>query len=95
MIKLIIRLAYILSMFIQGLILTRIVLIVIGANMENSFASWVMHFSDIFVSPFNGIVDNIVEINGIQIPLVLPSALLIYIVASFVLSELLKTFAKE
>lgn len=95
MIKLIIRLSYILVMFIEALIITRIILLVINANMQNTFASWVMGISDMFVQPFNGIVTDSMKINTLVIPLTPIVALLFYIVAAFVLSELLKSFSRE
>lgn len=95
MLKLLIRLAYFAAISIEGLIILRIVLTIIKANLENSFASWVIHISSMFVEPFEGIVSSSLRINGMEISLTAFVALLFYIVAAFVLSELLKSFARE
>ena len=95
MLKLLIRLAYFAVISIEGLVILRIVLTIIKANLENSFASWVMHISSMFVDPFDGIVSSSLQINGTEIALTPFVALLFYIVAAFVLSELLKSFSRE
>jgi hypothetical protein len=82
-------------MFIEALIITRIILLLINANLENHFASWIMSMSSIFVQPFDGIVASTLQINAFSIPLTPIVALLFYIVGAFVLSELLKSFSRE
>lgn len=95
MLKLIIRLAYIATMFVEALVITRIILLLINANTSNSFANWVLSMSDMFVQPFDGIVASNLQINSLVIPLTPVVALLFYIVAAFVLSELLKSFSRD
>lgn len=95
MLKLLIRLVYIFVMFIEALVITRIVLLLISANLSNSVASWIMNTSDMFVNPFDGIVTNALKINSIEIPVTSVVALVFYIIAAFILSELLKSFARE
>lgn len=82
-------------MFIEALVITRIILLLINANTSNSFANWVMSMSDMFVQPFDGIVADSLQINNISIPLTPVVALLFYIVAAFILSELLKAFSRD
>ena len=95
MLKLLIRLAYIAIMFIEALVITRIILIIINASTENQFANWVMSISDILIQPFDGIVASTLQINNFSLPLTPIIALLFYIVAAFVLSELQKAFSRE
>jgi hypothetical protein len=95
MLKLIIRLAYFTVIFVEALILTRIVLLIINANTANAFASWVLGTSSIFVQPFEGIIATSLQINNFTLPLTPLVALLFYIILAFVLSELLKSFSRE
>jgi len=95
MLKLIIRLAYFGVIFIEGLIITRIVLLAINANLENNIANWVVSISGIFVNPFEGIVTNSLQINNFALELTPFVALLFYIIIAFILSELLKSFSRE
>lgn len=95
MFKLLIRLTYFASIFVEGLVILRIILMIIKANLENSFAGWVMNMSSIFVTPFDGIVSSTLQVNKIEVELTSFVALLFYIIAAFVLSELLKSFSKE
>ncbi|NMC08772.1 hypothetical protein GYA44_00365 [Candidatus Microgenomates bacterium] len=95
MFKLLIRLAYFAAIFVEGLIILRIILKLINASLENTFASWVVNMSSMFITPFDGIVSSTLQINKIEIELTSLVALLFYIIAAFVLSELLKSFSKE
>jgi hypothetical protein len=95
MLKLIIRLSYFAVIFIEGLIITRIVLLAINANLENNFANWVFNTSTLFVKPFEGIVTSSLQINNFTLELTPFVALIFYIIIAFVLSELLKSFSRE
>lgn len=95
MFKLLIRLAYTVTMFIEALIMARIVLSVISANIQNVFVSWVMNYSDIFIKPFEGITSNSLQIDRFSLPLTPIIALVFYIIAAFILSELLRSFSRE
>lgn len=95
MLKLIFRLAYTAILFIEALIITRIVLVIINANTNNLFAGWVKNTSEIFVSPFAGITANNLQIDNFALPLTPIIALVFYIIAAFILSELLKSFSRE
>ena len=95
MLKLIIRLAYFIVIFVEGLIITRIVLIIINANLENNFANWAFNTSTMFVKPFEGIITSSLQINNFSLELTPFVALFFYIIIAFVLSELLKSFSRE
>jgi len=95
MLKLIIRLSYFAVIFLEGLIITRIVLLAINANPENNFANWVFNTSTLFVKPFEGIVTSSLQINNFTLELTPFVALIFYIIMAFVLSELLKSFSRE
>lgn len=94
MLKLIFRLAYTIILFIEALIIARIVLILINANTDNLFAGWVNNTSEIFISPFAGIIANNLLIDNFVLPLTPIIALVFYIIAAFILSELLKSFSR-
>ncbi len=95
MLKVIIRLAYFTVIFVEALVLTRIVLLLINASTQNPFASWVLGSSTMFVQPFEGIVATSLQINNFSLPLTPLVALLFYIILAFVLSELLKSFSAD
>jgi len=95
MLKLIFRLAYTAILFIEALIITRIVLILINANTDNLFAGWVKNTSEMFISPFAGITANNLQIDNFVLPLTPIIALVFFIIAAFILSELLKSFSRE
>ena len=95
MLKLIIRLSYFAVIFLEGLIITRIVLLAINANPENNFANWVFNTSTFFVKPFDGIVTSSLQISNFTLELTPFVALIFYIIMAFVLSELLKSFSRE
>lgn len=95
MLKLIFRLAYTATLLIEALIITRIVLVIINANTSNQFAEWVKNTSEMFISPFSGIAANNLQIDNFVLPLTPIIALIFYIIAAFILSELLKSFSRE
>ena len=95
MLKLILRLTYILITFVEGLIVTRIILIIINANSDNTFVNWVLNISSVFISPFEGVVTSNLSINNFQVPVNALIALLFYIIAGFIVSELLSSFSKN
>jgi hypothetical protein len=71
------------------------VLTVVNANTQNYLAAWVMNTSDMFVNPFDGIVASSIRINNFAMPLTPLVALFVYVLAAFILSELLKAFSNE
>jgi len=95
MLKLIIRIAHIAVTLIQGLIITKIILIIINANQNNSLVKWIMDTSPIFIKPFEGIVTSSINIGNFSLPVDSLVALLFYVIVGFVLTELLKSFSKE
>lgn len=82
-------------MIIQGVLILKIVLVIIKADMTNQFAAYIDQYSNTFVKPFYGLVTSTLEVNGAKLALVFPAALVIYIVASFILSEVLKTYSSD
>lgn len=73
--------------FIEALIAIRVILKLIGANAGNGFVNFVYGFSDFFVKPFLGIVNDptsgksILEINSLI-------AMLVYLVLGWVVIRL-------
>ena len=95
MLKLLIRFAYFAVIFVEGLIITRIALLGMNANLENNFAGWIFNTSTMFVKPFEGIVTSSLQINNFTLELTPFVALIFYMIIAFVLSELLKSFSRE
>jgi hypothetical protein len=95
MVKFIIRIAYTVAILIEALILGRIVTDLIKANPDNAIVSWIKTMSDIFIQPFEGITSSVLQIDRFQIYLTPFIALLFFMIAAFILSELLKAFNKE
>jgi uncharacterized protein YggT (Ycf19 family) len=82
-------------MLIEALVLGRIVVDVINANPENTIVSWINTMSDIFIKPFEGITSSTLQIDRFEIYLTPIIALLFFMIAAFILSELLKAFNRE
>ena len=95
MIKLLVRLLYTASMCIEALVIARIILSVINANIQNTLVSWITNTSDIFINPFNGITANTLQIDKFTLALTPVIALLFYMIASFILSEILRSFSRD
>lgn len=95
MLKLLIRLTYTATMLVEALILTRVVLSVIKANVGNTIVSWIMNTSDIFVKPFEGITTNTIQIDKFTLSLTPLVALVFFMIAAFILSELLRSFSRD
>ncbi len=82
-------------MLIEALILGRIVVDFVKANPENTVVSWINNMSSIFIKPFEGITSSVLQIDRFQIYLTPIIALLFFMIAAFILSELLRTFNRE
>ena len=95
MIKFILRIVYIALMGIEALILARIILNIFNANFSNVYAGWIKNTSEIFISPFSGIMAESIKIESLVISLTPFVALIFYIIGGFIISELLKAFSKE
>ncbi|HKM20116.1 MAG TPA: hypothetical protein VJY47_02745 [Candidatus Dojkabacteria bacterium] len=93
MIKLLVRIAYFLSILVQATLGIRIILVAIHAeNSSNALVQWIMTKTDFLIAPFKGIVDSTINIGSVQIPTILVVALVFYIIVGIVLSELLKSY---
>ena len=82
-------------MLVEALIIARIVLSVINANAQNTLVSWIKNTSDIFINPFNGITANSIQIDHFTLALTPVIALIFFMIASFILSELLRSFSRD
>lgn len=82
-------------MLIEALIMVRIVLSIINANVQNTVVGWIMNTSDLFVKPFEGITTNTIQIDRFTLSVTPLIALVFFMIAAFVLSELLKSFSRE
>ena len=95
MLKFIIRIAYTAVMLIEALILGRIVTDVVKANADNTIVSWIKNISDIFIKPFEGITSSTLKIDNFEIYITPIIALVFFMIAAFILSELLRSFNRE
>ncbi len=93
--KLILRLLYILIIFIEGLLITRVILLLVNANLENTFVNWINNISSFFIAPFEGVVSTQLTINNLESPVNALVALFFYLIAGFIVSELLASFSKN
>ncbi|MBU1120074.1 YggT family protein [Patescibacteria group bacterium] len=95
MFKLLIRLVYTATTLIEALIMARIILSIINANVQNTVVGWIMNTSDIFVKPFEGITTNAIQIDRFTLSLTPLIALVFFMIAAFILSELLRSFSRD
>ena len=88
------KILYILTTFIETLIVFRIVLKIFNANAQHNYVSWIFDTSDIFISPFNGILSSEICLDKFCTELTPIVALVFFSILGFVLSELSKTLIK-
>lgn len=86
------KILYVLVTFVETLVIFRIVLKIINADVNNSIVSWVYNLSDQLIKPFEGILSESISIDRFTIELTPIVALLFYAIIGFVLSELSKAF---
>ncbi len=92
--RILFKLLYILVSFGQTILIFRIVLSLIKANLSNYFVSWVYSISDILMTPFQGIMAEEIYLDNFRIELTPIIALIFFSIVAFILSELAKTLSK-
>jgi len=92
MLSLIFRILYTLTIFLQTLIVFRIILKVINADATNSIVSWIYNMTESFIEPFKGIVAEEMLIDRFSLELTPIVALVFYAILGFVFAELSKAF---
>ena len=92
MLSLIFRILYTLTIFLQTLIVFRIILKVINADATNSIVSWIYNMTESFIGPFKGIVAEEMLIDRFSLELTPIVALVFYAILGFVFAELSKAF---
>jgi uncharacterized protein YggT (Ycf19 family) len=95
MLRLLLKLAYTANTLVEALIIIRILLSVFASNSTHTFVQWVNTFSDIFITPFEGIAPSTLVIDKMEIALTPIIALIFYAIVGFVLSELIKAFRND
>ncbi len=95
MVRLILKIAYILDSFIETLLLLRILLSVFKADMANTYIEWIFRVSDIFITPFEGITASTLVIDSFEIVITPIIALAFFAIVAFILSELMKAFKHD
>jgi len=92
--RILFKLLYILISFGQTLIIFRIVMSLIKANLNNTFVAWVYSISDILITPFQGMMAKEIYLDNYKIELTPIIALIFFSIIAFILSELNKTLSK-
>jgi len=93
MLALLFKILYALDLLIEAGIVMRIILTIVKANQSNTFVSWIFNMSEMFITPFEGIVAKSIQIDKFTFDLTPLVALVFYIVIAFILSELIKAFS--
>jgi hypothetical protein len=92
MLRLILKLAYTANTLVEALIIVRILLSIFASNSTHTFVQWSNTFSNIFITPFEGVAPSTLVIDKVEIALTPIIALIFYAIVGFVLSELIKAF---
>ena len=92
--RILFKLMYILVSFGQTILIFRIILSLIKANLSNNFVAWVYSISDILMTPFQGIMAEEIYLDNFRIELTPIIALIFFSIVAFILSELTKTLSK-
>lgn len=92
--RILFKLMYILVSFGQTILIFRIILSLIKANLNNNFVAWVYSISDILMTPFQGIMAEEIYLDNFRIELTPIIALIFFSIVAFILSELTKTLSK-
>ena len=92
--RILFKLLYILISFGQTLIIFRIVMSLIKANLNNTFVAWVYSISDILITPFQGMMAKEIYLDNYKVELTPIIALIFFSIIAFILSELNKTLSK-
>ncbi len=92
--RILFKLLYIVISFGQTVLIFRIVMSLIKANLNNTFVAWVYSISDLLISPFQGIMAKEIYLDKFRIELTPIIALIFFSIIAFILSELSKTLSK-
>ena len=92
MFKLIAKLFYTILLLVETLISIRLVFVFIDASRASQVVDWVIKTSDIFVSPFNGIIADNIQIGNFIVDTTALLALIVYMILAFIAIELIKAF---
>jgi uncharacterized protein YggT (Ycf19 family) len=82
-------------MLIETVIILRILISIFAANSTHTFIEWINTISSTAISPFEGIVPSVLVIDNFEIAITPVIALLVYAIAGFILSELIKAFKDD
>ena len=83
-----VQLVYLIFGVIDGLLLIRLVLKLLGANPNAGFSSWVYGFTDIFLAPFRDLLPNVISGQSIfEMSAVV--AILVYALIGWVIARLI------
>ena len=87
------QIIYTILLVIETLISLRFIFHLFGANAGNAFVSWIYNVTEKLISPFIGIINANWSIGSFVIDVDALVALIIYMIAAFVVVELIKVFS--
>ncbi len=94
MLKLLSKIVYLIVLLLKLLVIIRFFLKFIGANEENFFVHWIYDKSDLVLIPFRGIVEENITIWNLEIEFISLIAIIFFIIISYILKEMIKTFSE-
>ncbi len=94
MLKLLAKIAYIVVLLAQLLVVARFLLKLVNANEENFFASWIFNKSGIILEPLRGLVQDYITIWRFEIEFISLFAIFFLMIVAYILKEMVKTFSE-
>lgn len=92
MFRLIAKVIYTILLIVETVVSVRLIFTFVQANQSNQIVAFVYRLSDIFVSPFVGIVAQSVRVGNFIIDTTALLALIVYMVLAFIMIEIIRAF---
>ena len=96
MFKFIARIGYTVLVLIEAVIISRVVILILNANANNSIIAFILKMSSQFINPFKGVLNSeFLKIGPVNIELTAIIALFFYMIAAFITIEIIKAFSND
>lgn len=92
MFRLIAKIVYTILLIVETIISLRLIFTFVKANQTNEIVALIYRISDIFVSPFTGIIVDSVRVGNFIIDTTALLALIVYMVLAFIMIEIIRAF---
>jgi hypothetical protein len=92
MFRLIAKIIYTILLIVETIVSLRLIFTFIQANQSNEIVALVYRISDIFITPFTGIVAESVRIGNFVVDTTALLALIVYMVLAFIMIEIIRAF---